>query len=472
MRARQRRSGLVALALVVANEAAGAQPAAAPPAQSAQLLPTFAQVGDGVSPASLRRPLPADGALGQRARELDMLLGGAAQDLGLTVRLSDRADLAPSEATEPRLLERAARGDWLLSPRLEVVAGKLLLRIVAVPPRSKVTLVRTELVSDDDMSVRAVVMLRDLVRAGREPKLGAATAPCPEAAARSAAHARVGAPRSEGRATLAVNAAILGGFVGYALQKSSGSDDSRLTYPLLAIGAGIGVGGSLIVAEEWDVGVGDAWYLSAGALWPTVGGLLVARGREVEPESDRWAYGIAGGLGGVTLAAVALSFGGIGEAGAAYAHSGGALGTGLGAGVELAARGSTSQTPYQGLGYGAVAGVVIGGVIGTQASGSGSRVLMIDLGAGLGALTGAAAASPLVFGERTPARDRGWIAATMAGGVLGGAVVYWWTAASAKTASGTPSTDVGRPLLGVVAVSKLPDGSAVPVYGVGWTGRF
>jgi hypothetical protein len=269
---------------------------------------------------------------------------------------------------------------------------------------------------------------------------------------------------------LAVNSAVLGGFVGYSLQKASGSDDARLTYPLLALGAGVGVGASLLVAEEWDVTLSDAWYLSAGAVWPSLGGLLIAAGQNVEPQSDRYTYGIAGGLGGLTLASLALSFGSVSDAGAAFAHSGGFLGLGLGAGTELAILGKTDVTPYKGMGYGAISGVVIGGLLGTQVKGPGSRVFMVDVGAGLGALGGAAIASPLVFGETTEARERAWVAATTSGAILGAAAAYWLTSPS-------PSGPVawlskyGQPMAGVVAISPSPTGN-VPAYGLGWSGAF
>ncbi len=450
----------------------GPPPAASSPpspaAASAELLPTFTPTGEMPSTLPLRSPGPSDGVLVLKARELDGLLGDTAQDLGLSVTLTSREDMPPSEAAESRLLERSKRSDqWLISPRLEIAGGDFIIRLVVVPPRSNLALVRVERVRPQDFAVRAAIMLRDLVRAGQGQSQIAAAAP---AEGLGPAAERPERARSDGRATLAVNAAILGGFVGYALQKSSGSNDARLTYPLLALGAGIGVGGSLIVAEEWDVRIGDAWYLSAGAVWPTVGGLLVARGREVMPESDRWAYGIAGGLGGITLASVALSFGHLSDAGAAFAHSGGALGMGLGGGTELAIRGSTKNTPYEGMGYGAIGGVVAGGLIATQIKGSASRVFMVDVGAGLGALAAAAAASPLVFGERTDARDRIWIATTMAGAFAGGAVAYLWTGSSSKSASASQWPRYARPMAGVIGVSQAQDGSQVPAYGIGCSG--
>jgi hypothetical protein len=415
---------------------------------------------------SLRAPTTADGMLLQRARELDAVLGDAAQDLGLTIRLGPREDVAPSEAQESRLVDRATRdGQWQISPRLEELGSMLVVRLVVVPPNSKVALVRVEQVAPAELAVRAVVMLRDLVRAGRghHPRSGApATETAPPEEKRM---------RSEGRATLAANAAVLGGFLGYALQQSSGSDDARLTYPLLALGAGVGVGASLIIADEWDVRLGDAWFLSAGAVWPTMGGLLLARGRDVQPPSDRWAYGIGGGLGGITLATVALSLGHVSESGAAIAHSGGLLGLGFGGGLEWVIRGNATGTPNDGMGIGAISGTVLGGLIGTQVKGSPSRVLMIDLGAGLGALVAAAAASPLIFGEdRSETKDRVWMSCTMTGALVGGVVAWVWTAASAKPAKAL--TTWGYPTAGVIGESQTPDGRRAPAYGALWHGTF
>ena len=55
---------------------------------------------------------------------------------------------------------------------------------------------------------------------------------------------------SAGRTSLAVNATFFGGLVGYSIQRASGSEDPRLLYPLLAVGAGGGLVSSILVAEE------------------------------------------------------------------------------------------------------------------------------------------------------------------------------------------------------------------------------
>ena len=53
------------------------------------------------------------------------------------------------------------------------------------------------------------------------------------------------------------------------------------------------------------------------------------------------------------------------------------------------------------------------------------RTLTIDLGILLGGLAGASAASPLLFENVTPAKTRGWVAAT-GGGLVTGGVLAWW----------------------------------------------
>lgn len=461
-------------AWLLASHASWAQAPPPPPPDVADepsivILPTMTPTGEMPSPVELHRPDLADGVLMQRAREIDLLLRDTAQDLGFAVNLAGPQAISPSEASERALLQQAAKSDrWLVSPRLELEGSQIVLRLVVIPAGSDHALVRTESTTPSELQVRAVVMLRDLLEAGKGVPPSTGTSPQQGPAA-----AREPYKRSEGRAILAVHAAVFGGFVGYSLQKSSGTDDERLIYPLMAIGTGVGLGGSLIIAEEWDIGLGDAWYMSAGAVWPTLGGLLLARGRDVQPESDRYAWGIGGGLAGITLASVSLSFAGMADGGAAVAHSGGFIGTGLGAGTEMAIRGDTDETPYEGLGYGALGGVLLGGIIGRGVEESPSRIMMIDVGVGLGALSFAAVSSPLLIGDTTESRERAWVLVTMSGAVAGGAAAYWMTSPRTPTASSeSPFPIPGQPLAGVIGQSRGPDGSVAPAYGLGWSGVF
>lgn len=469
------RAGLIGFACagICAPRSSEAQPP--PPSPSVEqeagivILPTLTPTGELPSPTALRRPALADGLLWNKARELDGLLSDTAQDLGFVVDLSAPRTGSDLDASERALLARARHSVlWHLSPRLEFEGGDLVLRLLLVAPGADHAMVRTETVAAEDFQVRAVVMLRDLVNAGKKQPAVQGAPPGVVAAAEDLEDRR-----SEGRAVLAMHAAVFGGFVGYSLQKSSGSDDARLTYPLMALGTGVGLGGSLIIAEEWDVGLGDAWYMSAGATWPTFGGLMLAKGRNVQPESDRYAWGIGSGLAGISLASISLSFAGMATGGAAVAHSGGFIGTGFGAGTEMLVRGQTDTTPYEGLGYGALGGVLVGGIIGRWVEESPSRIMMIDVGAGLGALSLAAVGSPLLIGDATEGRQRAWVLLTMSGAAVGGATAYWMTSPRSRTDEAEAEVPLmGQPFAGVIGQSVRADGTVVPVLGGGWSGGF
>lgn len=369
-----------------------------------------------------------------RFRErLDDVLGEAVQDLGLNLDLSEQRTLLGAGDREDELVSRA-RDCWTISAELTPSGSKLRLRITAVAPGSSVLIVRSAEVTPQELEMRAALMTRDLVQAGR-PREARPSAPPPETIWPETAIE----PHSSGRAVLALNAAVLGAYVGFSIQRASGSEDERLTYPLVALGAGIGLGGSMLVADEWDIGVGDAWYLSAGTWWPTSSGLLLAQSYEV-PEEDRYVYGLIAASAGLTLGTVALSFESMNEGDAVIAHSGGALGLALGGMTELMIQGRTDESPIGGMGYGAAIGVVAAGTLATQVDVPASRVLLIDLGASLGALTGAAAASPLLLvdEDESETRTRLWLASIGAGTLIGGGLA-WWMTREARPQSGAGS---------------------------------
>ncbi|HEY8945096.1 MAG TPA: hypothetical protein VIM73_12580, partial [Polyangiaceae bacterium] len=302
------------------------------------------------------------------AQKVDAVLHEAVQDLGLTLDVSERSELDPN-TTEEELVERA-EDRWVISPELERNRDGYSLRIAAVPPGSRVLYVRTQTLSPEEFEMRIVLMMRDVVEAGRgTPRAATASTPQPPSAPAAPAH-------SPGRAILALNAALLGGYAGYSLQQASGSEDDRLTYPLVALGAGVGLGGSMLVAEEWDIGVGDAWFLSAGMWWPTLSGFLLSESFDVA-DGDRYAYGLLGASAGVTLTTAVLGFGHVSEGGAALAHSGGAFGTLFGALTELIIEGSTSLTPHRGMGYGAGGGLLAAVALSTYVEPTASRVLFV-----------------------------------------------------------------------------------------------
>jgi hypothetical protein len=272
---------------------------------------------------------------------------------------------------------------------------------------------------------------------------------------------------------LVANATIYGGHAGYAIQRSSGSDDPRLLYPLLAVGAGVGLGASVIAAEEWDVGVGDAWYLSAAAWWPTLAGHLIFEGRFVEPgganDNERWAFGLVAGTTGLAIGTTWLSLRGVAEGGAMIAHSGGGMGLIFGGLAELFADGDIYQTPFAGMGYGAAFGWLAAASFGRGAHVTPGRVLAVDLGAVLGGLGGAALASPLLFDSPSALEQRIWLGAAGASALVGGGIALWATRERRDAQVQKGELPPGVPILGVVAHSEIGARRA-PALGVGWRG--
>ena len=278
--------------------------------------------------------------------------------------------------------------------------------------------------------------------------------------------------RSQGRAVLAVNAGLFGGYLAFSAQQASGSDDPRVLYPLLALGAGIGVGGALLVADEWDITTGDAWYLSGATWWGAAAGFLLASGNNVEP-NDQYAWGVGGGLLGVSLATFALTRTAMDDGDAMLLNSGAAVGLLLGGATELLANGitpdqATPATVNTGMGYGTAIGLVAAGALATRLTISPSRVLLVDVGVGGGALLGAAAGSPLIFENATKPHTQGWLATTIGGAVVGGALAWWLTRDAPPSAKAALP---GRPIAGIIGESQSRQGP-VPAYGVGWAGSF
>lgn len=480
---RARAAVAAALALACAAPSAAADEPIPAPADARDdavekpvvVWPTLTPAGDGVGDTPLHKPTAGEGNVYARAQELDATLRDAVQDLGYTLDVADSGP-ASGRARDLDMLERAGRagapgsttegGTWVVSARLEPLgADTFLLRIVVVPPKGRQLRVRVERVSGADVSVRGLVVLREL--------LSSTPAPAPEPGPRpqeSASSGIMSPLRSQGRAVLAANAALFGAFSAYSIQRASGSTDPRLLYPLLTLGTGVGLGGALLVAEEWDVGTGAAWTLAGGAWWGAAAGMLIATGRDVQPASDRYAWGIGGGLVGLSLATFSLTRGKADEGDAVLVHSGAALGLSLGALGDLYNGGDLERTPYTGAGYGAAAGLVAAGALATFVQVSPSRVLLVDLGAGLGAAAGAAVGSPLVFEDLTEGKTRGFLAATAGGTLLGGGIAWWLTRDRGKRAPAPSATRV-TPFGGVVGASATREG-AVPAYGAGLRGTW
>jgi hypothetical protein len=255
----------------------------------------------------------------------------------------------PAPISERSIVEQAA-ASWVFSPRIGVDGSSIVVRIVAVQPGSHVLLVRTEQIKPGELEVHVVLMMRDLVRAAGVK--GGPPAPTPQ----PNESAVVEPARSPGRAVLAFNSAVFGGYIGFALQSAGGSNDPRLTYPLIALGTGIGLGGAVLAAEEWDIGVGDAWYLSAGTWWPAIGAALTGE----RPASKRYLYSAAAAGGGLALSTTAVAFEASPKETPSLRTPAARSGWGSAA-SPIAIQGRTDVTPTLGLGTGAIVGVVAAG---------------------------------------------------------------------------------------------------------------
>ena len=433
---------------------------------AALILPTRVLLSHGASPV----PAP----LAKQRRMLDALLTDTAQDLGLEVDVSEDA-ASQSEAVDVHQVRKLAqRYDRLvILPTLRVVdQGQgdepLELTLVVAQPGSALLLSRVERLDRSDVMVRGAVMLRDLVS-------GLAGRPV-ERPSRERYPELVTPASSAGRAILAVNGTIFGGYVGLSLQRASRSDDPRLLYPLLGVGAGVGLGAAIIVADEWDVGVGDAWYLAAGGWWPALGGHLIYEGRFGDTpsatEDEPWSLALIASTTGLTLSSLGLLSRGMGDGGAALAHSGGALGLLVGGLAEWAESGKSGEIPHGGMGYGAMGGWLVASALAINYHPDVVQVLTIDVGLLLGGLAGASAASPLLFDEVTADKTRGWVAATGGGMLAGGAIAWWLSRDDEPPADQSDGTDrrfvsqIGVPLPAVIGLPLSPGEVGQPGLGV------
>ncbi len=394
---------------------------------------------------ALRRVTTSD-PFTARAREVDVALRDAAQDLGLALDLG--LPLNGDGARDADLIKAAAGGHWVISPRLEQVStDSFNLRVVAVPPGSSTLLVRFEKVDGKHVAARAVVMLRDFV----QMKLGA-PGPVHSPDETTARADEDEGRRSRGRPVLAASSTLFGLYTAFAIHRVAGGEDPRLLYPLLALGSGIGLGSALLAADEWNVTSGSAWTIAAGSWWGVVAGLNLSAGREVRPVNDRFAWGLVGGLVGTTAAVTATALTRYDDGDATLVHSGAAIGTFVGGVTHLVVAGRLKESPSTGAGIGAAAGLVGGGVLAAFTSTTAQRVMLVDLGAGLGALAGASAASPLVFRDETPAKARLFLSSVLAGTAIGGTIAWLATRQSKPEKSAMRLS----PTIGAAGTAELP----------------
>lgn len=428
-RSTRRRAALACalLAFAAAGEAAAGEARHEP----VLLLPTLTPAGDDAAAKAVHAPTQEEGELRARADELDATLREAVEDSGFALAIPDADELARG-VRDAALVARAnqgERGRWVLSPRLEREGGRWLLRFVAVAPGERELRVRLEEATALDLPARALVALRGLLLRR------AAASASRETGANDAATANVlAAPRTAGRMVLALHGAAFGAFAGYAVERTSGGEDSRLLFPLLAVGGSIGAGAAILASDEWNLSSDSAWGVGLAMTAGTVAGY--ATGIEYSQSNtatSRYSYAVGGGLAGLALGVVSV-------ANAAETNVAPIMGSGAFLGALGGALGSRLLTgnleaPFsQGLGEGLAVGLLGATALALTADPDPNRLVNLDLGAGLGALVGAAVGTPFVVQPKSEHGDRAFLGATLAGAIAGGAVGWWLAPSTAPSA--------------------------------------
>ena len=421
------------------------------------VLPSLYLTRSSVGGAVQAAKPPEDTA--RRLDELTQTLRDAATDFGYEVEL---LPLDPPFPEDDADLLRAAERDrtTYVIAALEIREGRYRLRVAMASPGRAELRVRFIDVNASDVPAKGLVLLRALLRQharDEQPSItpaptSIAPAPSPQPGLRA------------GRALLAANGGVLGALTAFSVQRASDANDPRVVFPLLTLGAGVGLAGGLIIADELELDASQSLYLASGAWWGAGAAVLVANGREVN-FADRYLWGVAGGATFAMLTGVWSTRRKMDEGALTLENSGALLGATLGGMVEGFAEGTTRTFPSTGAGIGAMVGLATAAGFSAFVKTPASRVLFVDLGAAVGGLGAAALASPLLFETSAEGgRTRGFFAATAAGTLAGGALAWYFTRKSAA------SVPLGiTPNIGVIGASPTREG-AVPAWGVGVAG--
>lgn len=377
---------------------------------------------------------------------VDSSLKGAAEDLALSIH-----QLAPALLFEGRdylawekRLKRPPPGKITLGALLIPLDAEWQLRLVALDDKGFHYNTNTKV----DATTLEVTVVRSLSQLAKQ------FSPARSQPSRKAPGSIVALEDpSEGKATLAAAGALFGGYMGFAIENVGGSADAALVYPLVALGSGVGMATALIAAEEWPVSRPRAWYISGGGFWLTAAAVLIADDQDLAHATDRYPYGLIGTALGIGIASAVSSYKEVTEPQALLSNEGGAFGTLAGGLIQRLAAPNNAAMPSLGMGIGSAAGWLAAGLIGpfTLSELSSSRVLFAGLGGSVGALTGAAVASPAVVNadRREPKKEGVLFASALGGLVLGSVVGYWFGESEPDS-----DTSKGGPRRGASAPSK------------------
>lgn len=372
-------------------------------------------------------PLPAPGPPPVQPSTLATVLADAATDLGLELERPPSVHLATPDCASSEDPAVPGLGKVSIAGVLELQAEQWWLRVAVTRDDATTHSTRVEL-SESNFEVQTIRALALTVKT----TAGTST-PNAEKTQTPAAQTRL--DTSEGKATLATTGAALGGYFGFALESAGGDIDTRLVYPLVALGAGVGLASALIVAEEWPLTRPQAWYISGGGIWLTVAGVLIASEQDLKHRTDRYPYGLIGTAAGLGISSYVVSQRSVSEAEAVFSQSGALFGAIAGGFVQELVDPTQGRFPRLGIGVGAGGGWLLAslGTARLMPGLSSSRVLFADLGGFLGALVGAAAASPAVVNQGPPqAGDRRAFVGASLGGLVLGSVVGYWLGSSAE----------------------------------------
>jgi hypothetical protein len=349
--------------------------------------------------------------------EFNSTVVDAFTDLGYEVSLATHPAVYDREAD---FLAAAAKGDFVMAIDVRSLKGEhARLEVTYAPPNATSLQSKIEILPKKRVLVRTLVTLRQILsKAPTAPPTCDKSEPTEPAA---------GAPGwSRGRVLLVTSTAVFGFAGSYAIYEASQTDNLSVLFPLLALGTGVGIGTGFLVSEEWNITPSVASVLTAGTWWGVWAGYNFGVASNVQPDRDRFAWGLAGGLAGTVLSATTASLHTFSDNEAALIHSASGIGGLIGYELESIINGSVNLNFGWGWAIGTCSGYAAGSVgsFFLKPDITTSRILVTDLGFVVGTLAGVSIASPLLVKNSSPDNSRVFLASGLGGGLIGAGIAF------------------------------------------------